>query len=260
MKWKKGDTLVEVAFAIGIFSLVAVTVISVVSASTSAAQAALENTLTREDIDSQAEALRFIHDSYVNGSQSAVKYTDNVYERLWEKITSLAYNDGDTYSGSYPEVGLRGQNIKKYEVTACSNLYNGTSGMYNLVSSPGTKSPFIIDIRKLSSTNPDEIISLGPGNSKFRAATTFPRILYGDVTSEDLYTQTQGGNNNIAYVEGLYIIAVKGKAIDVDPTSNAANRAAYYDFYIRSCFMPTNIDRASTVSTMIRLYDPAIIH
>ena len=261
MKLKKGDTLVEVAFAIGIFSLVAVTVISVVSASTSAAQAALETTLTREDIDSQAEALRFIHDSYVNGSQSAVVNTDNVYENLWRTITSLAYNDGDTYSSSYPETRLRGQNIKKYEVTACSNLYNGTSGMYNLVSSPGTKTPFIIDIRKLSSTSPGDVVLRGTSNNKFQPAATFPRIIYGGSgTSEDLYNQTQGGTNDIYRVEGLYIIAVKGQAIDVDPTSNAANRAAYYDFYIRSCYMPTNIDRASTLSTMVRLYDPAIVH
>lgn len=258
MKLKKGDTLVEVAFAIGIFSLVAVTVISVVSASTSAAQAALETTLTREDIDSQAEALRFIHDSYVNGSQSAVKYTDNVYERVWERITSLAYSNSDTYSNSYPEADLRGHNIKEYKVTSCSNLYNGNNGMHNLKT--GSSAPFIIDIRKLSSTNPDEIISIGPGNSKFQPATTFPRILYGGGTSEDLYTQAQGGNNTIYRVEGLYIIAVKGQAIDVDPTSGAPYKSAYYDFYIRSCFMPTNIDRASTISTMVRLYDPAIIH
>ena len=260
MKQRKGDTLVEVAFAIGIFSLVAITVISVVSASTSAAQAALENTLTREDIDSQAEALRFIHDSYVNGSQSAVQYTDNVYERLWKKITSLAYDNTDRYSNSYPEAGLQGHNVKEYAVTSCSNLYNGTSGLHNLISSPGNKAPFIIDIRKLSSTNPDEVVALAPGNSRFVPATTFPRILYGGGTSEDLYTQTQGGNNSIAYVEGLYMIAVKGELIDVDPTTNAANRAAYYDFYIRSCWMPTNIDRASTISTMVRLYDPAIVH
>ena len=85
MKRRKGDTLIEVAFAIGIFSLVAITVVAVISASTSAAQASLETTLTREDIDSQAEALRFIHDSYINGIQSA-KTGDNKYENLWKRI------------------------------------------------------------------------------------------------------------------------------------------------------------------------------
>ena len=44
MKRRKGDTLIEVAFAIGIFSLVAITVVAVISASTSAAQASLETT------------------------------------------------------------------------------------------------------------------------------------------------------------------------------------------------------------------------
>ena len=112
-KKKKGDTLVEVAFAIGVFSLVSITVVSVISASTSATQAALETTLTREDIDGQAEALRFIHDSYINGIQSERK-GDNKYEELWGEITKLAYNDNYIYKIGYPVSDLAGKkNIKE---------------------------------------------------------------------------------------------------------------------------------------------------
>ena len=43
---RHGDTLIEVAIAIAIFSLVSIGVVSVVSSSTSAAQSALEITVT----------------------------------------------------------------------------------------------------------------------------------------------------------------------------------------------------------------------
>ena len=89
MRKKKGDTLIEVALAIGIFSMVAMVVVSVISASTSAAQSALELTITREELDAQADALRFIHDSYVIGSQSA-DTSENPYADLWNAIVARA--------------------------------------------------------------------------------------------------------------------------------------------------------------------------
>ena len=61
---KKGDTLVEVTLAIGIFSMIAIAVASVMSGGSSSAQLALETTLAREEIDTQADAIRFIHSTY----------------------------------------------------------------------------------------------------------------------------------------------------------------------------------------------------
>ena len=253
-KWKKGDTLVEVAFAIGIFSLVAIIVVAVISASTSAAQAALETTLTREDIDSQAEALRFIHDSYINGIQSK-KTEDNPYANLWNTITKGAYADGDTYTGTTTSV-------KAYNPTTCSEVYNGNTGWVNNPAS-GKGTPFIIDIRKLNDTSAsvEQIViksTGGSGTGKFYPATTYPRILYYS-GNDDLYSQVEDGNT-ISRVEGLYIIAVRGGSVKVVTGSNVEYKPAYYDFYIRSCWMPTNADHASTISTLVRLYDPAIIH
>ncbi|MBQ3292851.1 hypothetical protein IJG93_00890 [Candidatus Saccharibacteria bacterium] len=255
MESKKGDTLVEVAFAIGIFSLVAITVVAVISASTSAAQAALETTLTREDIDGQAEALRFIHDSYVSGSQSAVT-GDNAYESIWNFIKSLAYEPNDQ--------------VKTYNPSTCDSLYD--NGWVKTVdASQSNKYPFIINIRKLydvSSMN-DSVLrnkfvksafSSGGTAGPFYEAETYPRILYDNMTSEDLYTQTQGGNEDISRVEGLFIVAVQGEEVSVTTGSSSDKKSAYYDFYIRSCWMPTNSDRPSTISTLVRLYDPAIVH
>jgi len=62
---QKGDTLIEVLFAVTVFSLVAVGSLSIMNQGTTVAQRSLETTLVRQEIDAQAETLRFIHDSYI---------------------------------------------------------------------------------------------------------------------------------------------------------------------------------------------------
>lgn len=61
----RGDTLIEVLFAVTVFSLVAVGALSIMNSSIAIAQRALEISLVREQMDAQAETLRYIHDSYV---------------------------------------------------------------------------------------------------------------------------------------------------------------------------------------------------
>ncbi len=63
--YQRGDTLIEVLFAITVFSLVTVGALSIMNSSTAVAERALEITLVRNQIDAQAEALRYIHDSYI---------------------------------------------------------------------------------------------------------------------------------------------------------------------------------------------------
>lgn len=63
---RPGDTIVEVLFAVTIFSLIAVAAISLMNRGLALSQQALEITAVRQEIDSQAEALRFLHDSYVD--------------------------------------------------------------------------------------------------------------------------------------------------------------------------------------------------
>lgn len=260
MKLKKGDTLIEVALAIGIFSMVAITVVSVTTASTTAAQSSLEVTLTREEIDAQAEALRFIHNAYLAGSQSK-DTSQNTYKALWKAITDRT------------TVGAPKQNFNT--LATCNTLYanKGDRTSNRLASNTyvGTKLPFIINTRQLSTNNPNKIIIKNPtSNSKlFVPAETYPRILYGGQTAaaaQNFYTQTEEGNNNIARIEGLFIVGYKStantKIVDYDNKENKlkiANQAAYYDFYIRACWMPPGATKASTISTVVRLSDPDLI-
>ncbi|MBO7657203.1 type II secretion system protein [Candidatus Saccharibacteria bacterium] len=269
MKKKRGDTLIEVALAIGIFSMIAIIVVSVVAASTSGAQSSLELTLTREELDAQAEALRFIHDSYVSGSQSkdtTATAPDNKYAKIWEAIKGLASSEGS--------VDL------KYNPETCDELYDGNTGDMNL-NYPANKGfkPFVINTRLIdynacftdplgaSGCSSSPIIHTANSNTRkvFYPPSTYPRFLYGS-TDMDLSLLDQNRHSigsQIYRVEGIYIVATKGNSNVVDASNpdaaTVSSKTAYYDFYIRSCWMPVNSDRASTISTVIRLYEPEVV-
>ena len=228
---KRGDTLIEVMLAVGIFSMVAVAVVAVMSGGTSSAQTALETTLTREAIDAQAEALRFIQSSYI-----AEK--DNVsgeYANLWQAITSNALDIKDK-SEDYQK------SITQFSPDDCSNLYSGD----NLKN----QHAFIINTRVLGSDPSAAFITAT--NGSFISASTYPRLVYvdeGNLASESF-------SPSLSSVEGIYIVAVK------DPGSTTiagTNKSAYYDFYIRTCWYGTGDKTPSTISTVMRLYDPGVV-
>ena len=61
-KLNRGDTLVEVLLGVTIFSLVAVIALETMNRGMAIAQYSLETTLVRQQIDAQAEMLRYAHD------------------------------------------------------------------------------------------------------------------------------------------------------------------------------------------------------
>jgi len=62
---QRGDTLIEVLFAVTVFSLAVVMSLSIMNQGTAASLRSLQITLVRQEIDSQAEALRFLNSAYV---------------------------------------------------------------------------------------------------------------------------------------------------------------------------------------------------
>jgi len=73
----RGDTLIEVLFAVSVFSFVVVGSLAIMNQGTAASQRSLEITLVRQQIDAQAETLRFMHDSYVAAYQSGLAFNTN---------------------------------------------------------------------------------------------------------------------------------------------------------------------------------------
>lgn len=91
---ERGDTLIEVLFAITVFSLVAVGALSIMNQGVSTAQRSLEISLAREQMDAQAEALRFMNRSYVanyTDDKSVADYTNNgtpTAASRWKEVSS----------------------------------------------------------------------------------------------------------------------------------------------------------------------------
>lgn len=69
---RRGDTLVEVLFAITVFSLIAVGAMTLMNRGVAASQQSVELTSVRQYIDGQAEALRLFHGAYVGSYQPGV--------------------------------------------------------------------------------------------------------------------------------------------------------------------------------------------
>lgn len=67
---ERGDTIIEVLFAVTVFSLVAVGTFAIMNQGTAIAQRSVEITLVRQQIDAQAEAIRYVHQAYVTNFQA----------------------------------------------------------------------------------------------------------------------------------------------------------------------------------------------
>lgn len=241
---KKGDTLIEVTLAIGIFSMVAIAVVAVMISGTSNVQTTLETTLARAEIDAQAEAIRFVHDSYVSDLEDDETGDASPYKNLWSQIIDKAYTKNDIETNS---------KILKYSPSTCNEIYSNSNGAL-------TKA-FVIDTRalsKLTIANVDKVyISYTSNQDKFVEASTYPRLIYNTSNNTTLLEDNKG--EGVKRVEGIYAIAVKGSNTNiVDSTSNAS-ASAYLDFYIRTCWYGTGSETPSTISTVIRLYNPDVL-
>ncbi len=98
-----GDTLIEVMFAVTVFSAVIVGALTIMNQGAAAAQRSLEITLVRQQVDSQADTLRFMHDSYVSLYRPGISFaaTDQSPAAQWYRMTrsSQAVANADAYNG-----------------------------------------------------------------------------------------------------------------------------------------------------------------
>jgi type II secretory pathway pseudopilin PulG len=260
-KFGRGDTLIEVTIAIGIFSLIAVMAVLVVNTSISGTQSALESTVTREEINTQAEALRFIQAAYVYDKKNIPEeeLVDSKYYKLWKTIVDNARVLGNDTEGDVE--------FLSYRPTTCKELYDNNNDSSKI----GEQGAFIINTRALNSINTNDsdfvneiLIYAKDQPSMFGQTTSYPRIQYGysDNVVDDgeaLYSLTSGEDATIVGAEGLYIVAAKDNnstSIISGDDDTAAPRSAFIDFYIRSCWYTMNAKRPSTISTIVRLYNP----
>ena len=221
--------------------MVAIAVVSVISASTTGAQTALEITLTREEIDSQAEAIRFIQESYASALSSTDYNSDNFYKKLWDEIGNKAITKGADGTINIPD-----------QPSKCQDIYEKDDIL---------KHAFVVNTRKLgdsSSEIRDVIVAAKLGsdpNPIFQQTTTYPRLYYADSGHD---------SQSLKFAEGIYMMAVKDpESTNIAKKKNGGieveKETAYYDLYIRSCWYAAGAETPNTISTIIRIYNPAAL-
>lgn len=238
---KRGDTLIEVMLAVGIFSMVAISVVAVMSSGTTGSQTALETTLTREEIDAQAEALRFIHRAYIADKNTQ---TNSHFGTLWREIVSR------TTSGT------------PYHPQSCQDVYNNLAGQNAFILNIANLG--VIDSQQGNHYSADKVlIRYDSAPSKFTPAATYPHLIYdsragassSDASdlidrNDNASTATTLATKELYRAEGIYVIAAP------DTTGSLSGKATFYDFYIRTCWYGAGEQAPSTISTVIRLYNP----
>jgi type II secretory pathway pseudopilin PulG len=90
---ERGDTIIEVLFAVTVFALVAVGSLSIMNQGTASAQRALEITLVRQQMDGQAQAIRYVHQAYIASYQKDGAAPGGIAAE-WVKMTDKAAGKG----------------------------------------------------------------------------------------------------------------------------------------------------------------------
>lgn len=262
---KRGDSMIEIMFAVAVFSLVAVLTIVMMNVGMTSAENSLELVTARNELNAQAEALRFIHSSYI--SELTLPTCDSLtpeqktkgekcqqYEKLWKQIISNAMDPADYGGGSDYSI--------PYPLTSCREVYDDPSGGSNLLAK---NKAFILNTRRLNKLNGASskdsniyISAADPATSSlFQPAPINARIIFTKstgVVDDDENNVTSSVNSiddNLLYdeigrAEGIWVVAVKDGDGD----------GKFYDFYIESCWYSSGDNSPTSLDAVIRLLNP----
>lgn len=259
IKTKRGDTLIEVLLAVAVFSIIAVSSVGIMNHGLNRTQAALETTMARAEIDSQAEALRFIHDSYSS---------DKSFKKLWHYISGKV--EGEQLDNSHLAYNDPNKQYNQ-DLTNCASAYTYVNEEGNSIYN---KKAFVINPRKFKeSMNEDDgpgipealvysLVGNTPDTNTFQAAQITPRLIYANDMHEendDLYGDSFDGYDKIARAEGIWVIAVESADKGQYTEDNNIEVPLYYDFYIQTCWDSPGSNTATNLSTTIRLHNPDAI-
>ena len=268
---KRGDTIIEVTIAISVFSLISVLSIQLMDRDVAIIQGALETEMARNEIDAQAEALRYIQNAYL--SERELKTGERAYQNLWLKLSRGSTGADASKVGE----GLSNEasKISQYSSVECSTYYNtpNTNAIHRLFDDKG----FILNTRKIDPSRVNYTIVQSSSSPKvFREATLYPRVIYtgnGGTApptinmNPDALTEAfpQGSSDptydvqrnkhlydKVQYAEGIWVISVQQQV-------SGSKQPEFYDFHIRTCWFAPGHSRPSTIATTIRLYNPEYI-
>lgn len=281
---KRGDTIIEVTFAITVFSLVSVISIQIMDRDLANIQGTLELEMARNEIDAQAEALRYIQNSYLSERELAVESgatkpgeLTRHFMNLWLKLSrGVVSTSGQAGTG----LANKPADISQFTSMACSQYYSGTGDYHALF----LDNAFVINTRNLnpedvsgtivqSTTNPSDHSTWD--TKKFKESSLYPRVIFtkgtsGDNTDDAVLAEifpdvganpTKSAQQKPVYdsvdsAEGIWVISAR----QCKDNATCLNQVPeFYDFHIRTCWFAPGHDRPSTIATTIRLYNPEYI-
>ena len=280
---KHGDTIIEVMMAIAIFALLSVITISLMNSGINNAQHTLEYTMARNEIDNQAEALRYIHQSYVAERQLDKKSSQ--FRLLWDALRAIAKKpseiedqDGDDTPFDINKIHSCNDAYAENNMVARYNAFvlntrlilpdSGTS--YDGNSYQDMLNDIIVGVTVKEEDGNNAGARSLDASSRLTPTSLYPRIIYKRTDDTELKRAIQGKSHNsennnetsplaekyiynrVERAEGIFIIAVGDN--QMDPI-----RSNYFDFYIRSCWHSVGSYAPSTITTIVRLYNPEVI-
>lgn len=272
---RRGDTIVEIVFCFTIFSIITIISIGLMNRNLTLIQGTLEISMARNEIEAQAEAIRFIHNSYL--SERELVRDQNIdpskwqeYRDLWQRLASV-------------QNGLNNNPIKisKYDEQNCKQYYdagNNVGDVHNIYADKA----FIVNTRKLDPRNPNStIVSARENQSLFQETSLYPRLVFsnssqvgsstGSDSSANLNELSSGSNLYLTpafmtpyRIEGIWVIGTRdvtgvSNPDAIDDSGLDQRPPEFYDFHIRTCWYGPSRNIPSIISTIIRLYNPEVI-
>lgn len=277
---KHGDTIIEVVFAFMVFSTVSVASIAIMNSGLNQAQRSLEITMARNEIDAQAEAIRFIHNSF--SAEREFPEEEKQFTALWERITGNHAADA-SMTVYDEESGKMGPFRDTNYYDTCEEVYDEQVRPNIKVDSkiaPYVINPRLLQPKSIAANNTEYSELLGKmiinRSSKstvdhkeiMRTTSLYPRLTYTTlIFSRDLTDADSGrGTTNedtlveskifreANTAEGIWVFTVKG-----DASTAIGSKPQFYDFYIRTCWQSVGTKAPSTINTIVRLYNPEVI-
>ncbi len=246
---KRGDTVIEVMFAFAIFSFAAILAIGVMNGGVNSAETTLELSTARNEMEAQAEAIRFIHASYNTGGQT-----------LWKAMIDKAV-DAEVAR----KMGVF--DLSNYVLTPDEDGISGCQKVYRNLDTDLSKSPlgilnaFVLNTRKLALSTDPEInrsilysVKNADQTELFKDSPLNARILYR--SDDKLADSNTSALNPLNYDQ---ISAIEGIWVFVVGEERSGGLPQFYDFYIDACWYGPGARTPTVIDTVIRLYNPEAI-
>lgn len=252
-KTKRGDTVIEVMLAFAMFSLAALLSIGMMNRGMNSAETALELSTSRNEINAQAEAIRFIHASYNSGGKT-----------LWDKMIGNALSASDAQDIGIVDLSNYILTPDDDGVSGCRKVYQNMNNTPTDVMTNGAPlqkvrafvlNTHAIDLSNAANADAQYFSTRSLGQvALFQPAELSARIVYGsgaDNLTEGKYDSVSNKYDVVKQIEGLWVYVVKS-----DLKNETNSQPLYYDFYIDACWYGTGANTPTVLDTAIRLYNP----